>query len=60
VTIDWLRRHLVGLNVIDIVFSGIGLVCLTRGLVRRGQHRWSRRSGMVNWKQIREASARVR
>jgi hypothetical protein len=42
---DWLEWHLVGLNVMDIVLSGLGLVCLTRGLVRRARHRWSQRSG---------------
>jgi hypothetical protein len=30
---DWLGRHLVGLNVMSIMLSGLWLVCLTRGLV---------------------------
>jgi hypothetical protein len=52
----------VGINMMDIVFSGLGLVCLTRGFVRRARHRWSWRSGtqLVKWKQIREASAQGR
>jgi hypothetical protein len=42
---DRLGRHLVSLNMMDIVLSGLVLVCITRGLVRRAQHHWSRRRG---------------
>jgi hypothetical protein len=31
---DRLGRHLVSLNVMDIVLSGLVLVCIIRGLVR--------------------------
>jgi hypothetical protein len=30
---DRLDQYLVGLNIIDIMFSDLGLVCLTRGFI---------------------------
>jgi hypothetical protein len=30
---DRLDRYLVGLNIIDIIFSDLGLVCLIRGFI---------------------------
>jgi hypothetical protein len=43
---DRLGRHLVGLNVRKTTtLRGLGLARLTRVLVRRTRHRWSRRRG---------------
>jgi hypothetical protein len=43
---DRLGRYLVSLNVRkDTTFRGLELARLTKGLVRRTRHRWSRRSG---------------